>query len=152
MLQVVRFLLTRRAEAQIRLLALDPEAPGGFRVRFEDDLAFRIDLADGGLRGLVPALGDWNGDGRLDFYLPRSDDEITFRLGAQQPGASLFEPASGRQSVPLAAGQSRAVDLDGDGLDEIVSFTTRDPDAPLVVLGNRGRLAGTRPTLTRAAD
>ena len=50
--------------------------------------------------------------------------------------------------MPLQSGESRIADLNGDGLDEIVSFTDTDSDQPLIVLENLGRLPGTRPELT----
>ena len=34
-------------------------------------------------------------------------------------------------------------DLDGDGLDDLVAYTTSEPGMPLVVLENLGRLPGT---------
>jgi len=142
--QIVRFLLTRRAETTVRVLGLDPSAPNGTRTLFEDDFSFRLDFAEGSVSGLVPSLGDWNGDGLLDFYVNRGDDEITFRMGANEPGKPRFGRSVGRQPVPLSGGQSRVADLDGDGLDEIVSFDPRRPEAPLVVFENLGRLPGTR--------
>lgn len=149
-LQIVRFLLTRGATTTIRLLRLDPEAPGGLRVLFEDDFSFRIDFSEGSIAGVIPNLGDWNGDGIKDFYLADGDDGITFRLGRVEDGVPHFGSTVDRQPVPLRSGQSRAVDLDGDGLDEIVTFSTKDPDAPLLVLENLGRLPGTRASLSPA--
>ena len=142
--QLVRFLLTRRAETTVRLLGLDPTAPGGLREIFEDDFSFRIDFAEGAINGLLPSLGDWNGDGVLDFYLQDGDDAITFRMGNRTPGEPLFGSTIESQPIPLTGGQSRIADLDGDGLDEIVAYSTRDVEPPLVVLENLGRLPGTR--------
>lgn len=149
-LQIVRFLLTRSATTTIRVLRLDPEAPGGLRVLFEDDFAFRIDFAEGAIAGMIPNLGDWNGDGVADFYLADGDDSITFRVGRNEDGVPVFGATVDRQPVPLRSGQSRTVDLDGDGLDEIVTFSSRDPEVPLVVLENLGRLPGTRASLSPA--
>ena len=142
--QLVRFLLTRRAETTVRILGLDPTAPGGLHEIFEDDFSFRIDFAEGAITGLLPSLGDWNGDGVLDFYLQDGDDAITFRMGNRTPGEPLFGSKIETQPIPLTGGQSRIADLDGDGLDEIVAYSTRDVESPLVVLENLGRLPGTR--------
>ncbi len=143
----MRFLLTRSTRARVRVLSLDASARGGWRVVFEDDIAFRLDFEAGTAKGLVPMLGDWNGDGLLDFYLPDGDDAIEFRIGTRSGDALRFEPADARVRVPLTGGRGRIADLDGDGLDEIVAFDPRAIDAPLVVLENLGRLPGTRPTL-----
>jgi hypothetical protein len=150
--QMLRILTTRRAEVVMRVLVLDPESPNGTRMIFEDDLSFRLDFGDARVLGLVPSLGDWNGDGVQDLYLARSDDEIGFRLGSRDPGQPLFGRLIGRQPVALENGQSRVVDLNGDGLDDIVAFTDTDPERPLIVLENLGRLPGTRPELRAPAD
>jgi hypothetical protein len=147
LVQLMRVLVTRRAETQIRVRTLDAEAPGGTRVLFEDELTFRLNFSDGNVSGLIPSLGDWNGDGVRDLYVARGTKEIAFRLGSKSPGEPLFGRATGTQPVPLESGESRVADLDGDGLDEIVAFDLMDPDAPLIVLHNRGRLPGTRPEL-----
>ena len=147
-LQIVRFLLTRRAETQVRILRLDPSQPDGTRTVFEDDFSFRLDFGKNSLTGLVPSLGDWNGDGVMDFYVARGTDEITFRMGSKVPGEPLFGSPVGRQPVPLPGGESRVADLDGDGLDEIISFNDRDPELPLVVFENLGTLPGTQPSMT----
>ena len=150
-LQIVRFLLTRRAETRVRVLRLDPTAPDGTRAIFEDDFSFRLDFGESSVAGLVPNLGDWNGDGIKDFYVPRGSDEISFRMGSKEPGEAIFGARIERVEVPLPGGESRIADLDGDGLDEIIAFNDRDPSLPLVVLENLGRLPGTRPSL-RAAE
>ena len=145
--QIVRILLTRRAETTVRLLGLDPSAEDGFRVLFEDEFSFRLDFSEQEVTGLVPNLGDWNGDGVKDFYLAGREGEITFRIGSAEPGKARFGPKVGRQPVPLRGGQSRIADLDGDGLDEIVSFSLKDPNSPLIVFENLGRLPGTQATI-----
>jgi hypothetical protein len=150
--QMLRILTTRRAETTIRVLVLDPEAPNGTRTIFEDDISFKLDFGEARVTGLVPSLGDWNGDGVQDLYLARSDDEIGFRLGSRVPGEPVFGRITGRQPVALSNGQSRIVDLNGDGLDEIVAFTDTDPERPLIVLENLGRLPGTRPELRASSN
>jgi hypothetical protein len=147
LVQLVRILLTRRAETKIRVLSFDPTSEDGTRVLFEDEIAFRLDFGESSVSGLVPGVGDWNGDRVQDLYLARGDDEIVFRLGSQQTDAPLFGRATGRQEIPLRSGQSRSADLDGDGLDEIIAFNPAEPEDPLVVLHNLGRLPGTRPEL-----
>jgi len=147
LVQMIRILLTRKAETVIRVLVLDPESPDGTRVIFEDEFSFRLNFGDASISGLIPSLGDWNGDGIQDLYVARSDDEIGFRLGSKEKGKPVFGSTKGRQRVPLPSGESRIADLNGDGLDEIVAFTDTDPDQPLIVLENLGRLPGTRPEL-----
>ena len=65
-------------------------------------------------------------------------------MGNRTPGEPLFGSKIETQPIPLTGGQSRIADLDGDGLDEIVAYSTRDVESPLVVLENLGRLPGTR--------
>ncbi|MCP4905449.1 MAG: VCBS repeat-containing protein [bacterium] len=146
-LQIVRFLLTRRAETRVRVLRLDPGAPGGTHTIFEDDFSFRLNFGKNSVTGLVPSLGDWNGDGVKDFFVARGKDEIAFRMGSRVPNEPIFGSAIARQPVPLPGGESRVADLDGDGLDEIIAFNDRDPALPLVVFENLGNLPGTRPRM-----
>ncbi len=148
LVQILRILTTRKAETTLRFFALDAESEGGLRLVFEDDFSFGLDFGEGRFKGLVPSLGDWNGDGVLDLYVTRSDSEIAFRMGADTPGKPAFGGRMGRQPVPLEKGESRIADLNGDGLDEIIAFTDVDPDAALIVLENLGRLPGTRATLS----
>jgi hypothetical protein len=150
--QMIRILVTRKAETKLRVLVLDPEAPGGTRTIFEDEFAFSLNFGDASVSGLIPSLGDWNGDGVQDLYVARSDDEIGFRLGSKLEGKPVFGRTTERQPVPLESGESRVADLNGDGLDEIVAFTDTEPDQPLVVLQNLGRLPGTRPELRSVPD
>lgn len=145
--QIVRVLLTRRAETRIRVLALDPTAEGGTRTLYEDDFALRLDFGENSVRGLIPNLGDWNGDGQMDFYVAKGDEAIAFRMGRQNPDQPLFGSPIERQSIPLSGGESRIADLDGDGLDEIIAFNDRDPAQPLIVLENLGTLPGTAPSM-----
>jgi hypothetical protein len=151
-LQIIRLLTTRSAKTSLRVLTLDPDSPDGTRTIFEDEFSFGLNFSDASITGLVPSLGDWNGDGVQDLYVARGDDEIRFRMGSREPGESVFGRATGRQSVPLASGESRIADLDGDGLDDIVAYTTNDPDKPLIVLHNQGLLPGTRPALRSASE
>ncbi len=145
--QMMRILVTRKAKTQIRVLALDPESPDGTRTIFEDEFSFRLNFGDSSMSGLVPSLGDWNGDGIQDLFVAKGDDEISFRIGSTKEGEDLFGRAKGRQRVGLDSGESRITDLNGDGLDDIVAFTDNDADQPLIVLQNRGRLPGTPPAL-----
>ena len=150
-LKVVDVLLTGDTEIGLRIHTLDPSQPGGTRLVFEDDLTFQIDLTSSKLKGLVPTLGDWNGDGVQDLYEAKGKDAIAFRLGAAPGAGPLFGRATGKQPLPLASGEARVADLDGDGLDDLATFDFTSPGQDLVILHNRGRLPGTRPTL-RAQD
>lgn len=152
LMQMVRILVTRKAETTFRVLTLDPEAPGGTRTIFKDKFKFRLNFGEASISGLIPSLGDWNGDGVQDLYVARSDDEIGFRMGSKTEGEAIFGRTTGHQEVPLQSGESRIADLNGDGLDEIVAFTDTDPNQPLIVLENLGRLPGTRPELTSPSN
>lgn len=142
LVQILRVLTTRNAETTLRFFALDAESEDGLRLVFKDDFSFGLNLEDGRFAGLIPSLGDWNGDDVLDLYVTRGKSEIGFRMGSDDPEKPAFGGRIGRQAVPLENGESRVADLNGDGLDEIIAFTDTDPDTALIVLENLGRLPG----------
>jgi hypothetical protein len=146
-LKLVGLLLTGRTKIGLRVLSLDPSQPDGTRTSFEDEISFRLDLASSRLKGLIPTLGDWNGDGIQDLFVAKGSKAISFRLGARPGQGPRFSRARGRQPLPLESGECRVADLDGDGLDDFIVFDHWEPEAPLVVLHNRGQLPGSRPTL-----
>ncbi len=74
--------------------------------------------------------------------LPAVTTRSAFAWEAAQRALRGCGAIVGRQPVPLASGASRIADLDGDGLDEIVAYSTSEPEPPLVVLENLGRLPG----------
>jgi FG-GAP-like repeat len=150
-LQAVGVLLTGKMDVVVRVMRLDPEEQEGLATEFEDELSFRVDLGSSSIEGLVPTLGDWNGDGIQDLYASKGSDAISFWLGSAPGDGPRFGRPKGRQPLPLASGEARIADLDGDGLDDIVAFDHAETEAHLVVLHNRGVLPGTSPTL-RAAD
>ena len=140
--QLIRLLVTQQAETTVRILALDATSPGAVRTLFEDQLSLALDFKESRIAGLVPGMGDWNGDGLLDLYVSRGTDAISFRLGRKSPATARFGSPLSRQPVPLASGTTRIADLNGDGLDEIIVFTSSDPEPRLVVLENLGLLPG----------
>lgn len=150
-LKLVGLLLTGGSKIGLRVLSLDPSQPDGTRTSFEDRLSFRLDLASSRVKGLIPTLGDWNGDGIQDLFVAKGAEAIAFRLGERTGQGPRFDRARGRQPLPLESGECRVADLDGDGLDDLIAFDHWEPEAPLVVLHNRGQLPGSRPTL-RAPD
>ncbi len=141
-LQLMRLLVTQRAETTVRILTLDPRSPGGTRTLFEDQVALALDFKESRFAGLVPGFGDWNGDGLLDLFVGDGSEAIRFRLGSRVPGVTRFGSPLARQAVPLASGSTRTADLNGDHLDDLVAFTTTEPEPPLVVLENLGLLPG----------
>jgi len=143
--KLVGLLVTGRTKITIRVLSLDPSQPDGTRTSFEDELSFRLDLASSRLKGLIPTLGDWNGDGIQDLFVAKGSKAIAFRLGSRPGQGPRFGRPRGRQPLPLESGECRVVDLDGDGFDDLIAFDHWEPEAPMVVLHNRGLLPGSRP-------
>jgi hypothetical protein len=144
--QLIRFLVTRAAELELRVFAFR----GGLGTPVEawrGDLSVPLDFDEGRVEGLVPAVeGDWNGDGRRDLLHGAGAGQLAIRLGEAGERGPRFGERVARQSIP-AGDLARIEDLDGDGLDDLVIFDPRDPEGEVHVLWNRGVLPGTTPRL-----
>lgn len=70
-------------------------------------------------------LGDVTGDGRLDLVLASSAGLSVVRGG---PGRGLLDP--GRRALEEGRAATTVVDVDGDGVDDIVSVVDLDPGGP----------------------
>jgi serine/threonine protein kinase len=104
-------------------------APGALD---SDSFAPRVDFDLRSHPGL-PALGDLNGDGRLDVVLPLSEEDVVeVWLNQSAPGRIEFAPpvrfATDRHPASAAVG-----DLDGDGRPEIL---TANSSGSITILPN----------------
>ena len=59
----------------------------------------------------------------------------------------VYRKRAARQKVSTE-GQLGVGDLDGDGLTDLLIFNSRRTDQPIYLLTNRGRLPGTRPSMS----
>ncbi|MCG8591988.1 MAG: VCBS repeat-containing protein [Proteobacteria bacterium] len=150
--QMIRILVTQRAEVGLRVLAFRPQAEergdeDPLVTAWRDDVVLRIDFGEGRIAGLFPDVsGDWNGDGRRDLLQPLGARQVGIRLGTGGPDGPGFESSATRQPLPTS-GDILVRDLDADGLDDLVVYDPRDERGRVFVLTNRGRLPGTRPSL-----
>jgi hypothetical protein len=150
-MQVVRVLTTRRAEIEVRVYRLDPPGISGATLVWKSGLSLALDFEQGRASGLLPLVsGDWNGDGRKDLLVGPDRDTLAVYLGESTPQGPGFASSPVEQHAPVA-GNALVGDLDGDGLDDLVMWDTRDRSGAVNVLRNRGVLPGTPPSL-RGAD
>ena len=151
-IQVMRVLVTERAQAKFRLLRFEGEGVSTTKSSWEEDVSVPLDFSNGRVAGVIPTLaGDLNGDGLRDLVWGESLEELSVRLGERGEHGPRFGPRVARQRVP---GGERALvtDLDGDGLDDLVLHDTTDADGKLHVLHNRGELPGSPSSLEPAED
>ncbi len=149
-MQVVRVLTTRRAEIEVRVYRLGAPGISGASLSWESGLSLALDFEQGRASGLLPlASGDWNGDGRKDLLVGPDRDTLAVYLGEATPRGPGFAASPVEQHAPVA-GNALVADLDGDGLDDLVMWDTRDVSGAVSVLRNRGVLPGTPPSLRGA--
>lgn len=110
---------------------------------FEAEPAFRRNLSIGVSfetmrpNGFLPTIaGDWNGDGHRDLLVSGDGEALEVWLGGPR---WRFGSRQARQRLDTG-GRARLGDLDGDGLEDLVLYDPRRPEAPVRVLRNRGLL------------
>lgn len=146
-LQLARVLTTRRLSAKLRVLHF-PDADLGQPVEsWSTTLRFPLDFSTQRVKGLLPNLGgDWNGDGLRDLMHGSGPDAVQIRLGQRTQAGPGFGPPVARQTLPFSD-LAVVVDLDGDGLDDLVTYDTLDLEGHVYLAINQGRLPGTGPVI-----
>ena len=146
-LQLARVLTTRRVSAELRVRHF-PGAQLEHPVEsWSTTLRIPLDFSTQRVKGLLPDLrGDWNGDGLRDLIHGDGPDAVQIRLGRRTETGPGFGPPVARQTLPFSD-LALIADLDGDGLDDLVTYDTLDLEGRLYIAINRGRLPGTRPAM-----
>jgi len=146
-MQVVRVLTTRRAQIEVRVYRLAAPGIAGATLAWQGEISLALDLEQGRVSGLLPLVsGDWNGDGRKDLLVGTDRDTLAVYLGEATPQGPGFASRAIEQTAPVA-GNALVADLDGDGLEDLVMWDTRDVSGAVHVLRNRGSLPGTPASL-----
>lgn len=150
--QILRVLTTRRAQVELRVDRLDGPGIRGITRAWTGSTSVGLDFEQGRQEGLLPTIdGDWNGDGRRDLLLGTSATEIAILLGAPGENGPGFSGDEVRQAVP-ARGRAVVLDVDGDGLDDLLIHDPRDSRGRVQLLRNLGRLPGSAPELRAPED
>jgi hypothetical protein len=153
--QMLRFVVTGRARVDFAAIRLDESAPEGWVETWSDAVSLDIDWRTGRIAGVFPDVrGDLNGDGRPDLVVPSGEQRIAIHLGRGGDEGPGFGRRAALQTLPVQAGSLWPEDLDGDGLDELVVFDSRDRTGRLYILRNRGTLPGVpnRPRFEAASE
>lgn len=150
-LQVARALTTRRVGSELRIFHF-PEGPlGEPKKSWQADLAFPLDFSTQRIQGLLPTPeGDWNGDGRRDLIHGDGPETVVIRLGERGEEGPGFGPAIARQALPFSD-LALVADVDGDGLDDLITYDTLDREGHVYLALNQANLPGTAPRMGPAA-
>jgi len=139
-LELVEVLITRGLDVEVSLFANQKgESTGIFASQASAKLKIEIPLSFESFRptGFLPNLKeDLNGDGYRDLLRSGKGDEISVYSGG--PTAS-FKQRIGRQDADTR-GQLTFGDWNGDALPDLLIFDPKNPDVPLRLLINRGKL------------
>ncbi len=152
-LQLVRVLVRRQVEARLAVYRFRPEGGDADPLvrTWQADLSYPLDFDEGRIVGLLPTLeGDWNGDGRKDLLHGSGGSAVEIRLGRGEEAGPAFGPVAARQELPVSD-RAVVVDLDRDGLDDLVLFDPVDASGRIVVGWNRAALPGSPPQLRAPA-
>jgi hypothetical protein len=139
-LELVEVLITRGLDVEVSLFAnTKGESTEIFASQASAKLKIEIPLSFESFRptGFLPNLkSDLNGDGYRDLLRSGKGDEISIYSGG--PTAS-FKQRIGRQDADTR-GQLTFGDWNGDALPDLLIFDPKNPDVPLRLLINRGKL------------
>ncbi|MDX1650696.1 MAG: VCBS repeat-containing protein, partial [Myxococcota bacterium] len=142
LMQLVRVLLRRSVEAELRVHRVRGPGIDGLEESFRIDLHYGLDLEAGLVRGVLPTVdGDFDGDGRADLLHADGPDAVRVRLGEPGPDGPRFGDARAELALP-GARAALVADLDGDGRDDVVAWNPLDREGRLWLARNRGGLGG----------
>jgi hypothetical protein len=146
--QLLRILARGAAQMELRVHVFEGKTLAPPVLRWSEGVLLPFDFKSGRVTALMPSFaGDWNGDGRRDLVYGDGDGNAHLRLSDAELrfGSDVAQIAFG-----VVGGETLAVDLDGDRLDELVVWDTTDPAGRLRVARNLGRLPGAPPRLEPA--
>ncbi|MAE97354.1 MAG: hypothetical protein CL910_22115 [Deltaproteobacteria bacterium] len=143
-LEVVEIFLTRSADVFLSVYDVATPQESGIEPRFRKKYDVPIDFETVRSSGFTPTFDfDLNGDGRRDFLNSTDGTALEVMLGSREGD---YGKRAGRQLADTT-GTVRAGDWNGDGLLDLVLSNPREPDRPVRLLVNRGRLPGSPPQL-----
>jgi len=139
---IARVLLTKRGSVKFTVY---PPVSSGFysteKVSFSRNITFDIDYGSGiSIVGIIPRLDkDFTGDGITDLFMGIDSETVAVFEGKKGGQGQTFSSSPLVTAKVPASINSDLVDLDGDGLSDVIVFYTVDPaQAPIVkVLFNR---------------
>jgi hypothetical protein len=149
-LELIEIFLTEALDARLSVYPLEraaeaPAEPAKPDSWFDIKLGIPLDFDTSRPAGFIPTVRyDFNGDGFRDYITSSNGTRLELYLGSRKGG---YRKRAARQKISTE-GQLGVGDLNGDGLTDLLIFNSRRADQPIYLLTNRGRLPGTRPSMS----
>jgi hypothetical protein len=132
---LVRILLTKSVKIEFYFYFIHGDHSLSDKPDFVREVKLDVGLDEGGQAQIVNFEGDYDGDGRKDMVVATGKTELSVFPGTAPETGELFSSKPREKISVETFGSFRPVDLNGDGLSDIILYYKDDPE-----MGSRARI------------